>query len=541
MAHHLIGHPHRRAAQSLAGLPHRLRERNALSGRTGCWVVLTVATIALLGGVHLLPFYDYYQWLFQGHVVAGLWTGRQMGGQPLSDIYGLRLLPVPNMAAPVGIGLLNLWLPIEAAGKLFLIVGVLAFSYSYAYLARSIQQRPTVIEFTGFIWAFGFFLYKGYISYLFALALAFVIIGLLHRAVARSERGPTRATFAAVTLLGAALYLCHLLAWSVGFLATLIYALMLFRRGQRRRAGMLVATSGPALIMLAWYAAAKPSGAGVVFYGSAGEKIVSLVEPLLVFVRLNPFPAALPIGSANLVVLGAVIAVVAGSLDWPALRRRRFSRPVLWLGALLATAALLIPISSLGDLLRPDERFTLPAALIVLAALPFRDFTLRPSLAMVGVATLVLTAHFVEYRAVSGQMRSVDQAADAAVVPAGAPLLSVSLYATGTGCPTTFGPDVPALTWFGVDRAIEKGQTHANFAETSFVYSRFDQKNAPGLTMLATTLPEFVGQVLPSAPSRYAFVEVLACGRALTTVQQHLAASYEPVSAGDGFEIFRRR
>lgn len=455
------------------------RARIARRTRTGCWAFLSLVAVALVSGVHYLPFYDYYQWLFQGHIVAGLLSGRHAGGQPLSALYGLRLLPVPNLAAPVGIGLLNLWLPIEAAGKVFLVLVVLAFTYSYAYLVRSIQQRPTVLEFSGFLWAFGFFLYKGYVSYLFALALTFVIVGLLHRTVARSGAGPSWATLATVAVLGAVLYLSHLLAWSIGFLATIVYALVLARRGQRRLAGRLVLTSVPALAMLAWYAVSRPSGSGIVFYGSLGEKVVSLIEPLLLFVRLNPFPAFLPLGWANLGVGLALMAVLAYSLDWPALRAKRFPGPAIWIGALLGVAALAIPISSLGDLIRPDERFTLPAVLIVLAALPSRRLSVRPSLAVVGLATIVSAAHFGEYRAVGADMSGVDKAVDAVVMPSGAPLLSVSLYAKGTSCPTSFGPDVPALTWFGVDHAIEHGQPRANFAETSFVYSRFDQTKTP--------------------------------------------------------------
>lgn len=59
--------------------------------------------------------------------------------------------------------------------------------------------------------------------------------------------------------------------------------------------------------------------------------------------------------------------------------------------------------------------------------------------------------------------------------------------------------------------------------------------------MLAATVPEFVQQVLPTASARYSFVQVLACGQTLKTVGESLAASYQPVSSGAGFAIFRRR
>ena len=42
---------------------------------------------------------------------------------------------------------------------------------------RCLQRRPTVVEFTGFLWVFGYFLERGYVSYLFGLPIAFVAMG----------------------------------------------------------------------------------------------------------------------------------------------------------------------------------------------------------------------------------------------------------------------------------------------------------------------------------------------------------------------------
>ena len=86
---------------------------------------------------------------------------------------------MPNLAAPVLIGLLNTVLPIEAAGQVFLVVTVLGFACAFGYLVRTIQQRPTAVEFLGFPWAMGFFLYKGYLSYAFGIAGMFVLVAML--------------------------------------------------------------------------------------------------------------------------------------------------------------------------------------------------------------------------------------------------------------------------------------------------------------------------------------------------------------------------
>jgi len=504
-------------------------------------VLLSASAVVLLWSSHLLPFYDYYQWLLQGHLVAGLLSGRSTDGQPLSTLYGLRPVPVPNLATPLGIGLLNLLIPIEKAGKLYLTLGVLGFVSSFGYLVRSVQQRPTAMEFTGFIWAFGFFLYKGYTSYLFALPIAFVIIALLHRSIVNSIAGPSRATLVGVTGLGAALYLSHLLAWTVAALATAVYALTLARRGQRNSATLLMSTLLPAVAMFGWYFLAVSGGSGISWYGSVRQKGVSLVEPLLAFLPVNPFPATFPLLVANLLVWLALAAVLAWNLNWSAFREKRFSRPVFWLGTVLAAAAVLIPISGLSDLIRPDERFTLPALLVILAALPFREFRFRRAIPMVCLVVVLLGAHAVEYRAVGKAMRNVDVAADT-FLPARAPVLSVSLYVVDGGCSPSTTPliDVASLKWFSTDFAMENGQPRVNFDATSFVYARFNPNSQPGLTMMAATVPEFIHQVLPSVASTYSYVQVLGCAPNVATVEAALAPQYHSVSRGEGFEIFRR-
>ena len=80
----------------------------------------------------------------------------------------------------------------------------------------------------------GFLLYEGYLSYEFGIAGMFVLVAVLHWAVERSSPGRGR-TLLAVAALGVLRYLSHLLAWVMGGLAVLTYALVLARRGRRWR------------------------------------------------------------------------------------------------------------------------------------------------------------------------------------------------------------------------------------------------------------------------------------------------------------------
>ena len=194
---------------------------------------------------------------------------------------------MPNLAAPVLIGLFNTVLPTEAAGQVFIVVTVLGFACAFGYLVRTIQQRPTAVEFLGFPFAMGFFLYKGYLSYVFGLAGMFLLVAMLERLVRRCGEQSILLGVAGLSVL---LYLSHLLAWVMGGLAVLVYALVLARQGRRRTAAQLVAGLPPGGILAGWYVLAEHGGSGIMLYPSWRDKAIALTETLQFFLRSDPFP-----------------------------------------------------------------------------------------------------------------------------------------------------------------------------------------------------------------------------------------------------------
>jgi hypothetical protein len=516
-------------------MPMPLPVRSATRSVAVIWLVLAAATVGTLYSSHFLPFYDYYQWLFQGHVVSDLLFGTDGDSAAFGRAYSLDPVPVPNLAAPVGIGALDVILPIEAAGQLFLVLTVLGFAASFGYLVRTLQGRPTAIEYLGFLWAPGFYLYKGYLSFLVGLALVFVLVAVLHHLVA-DPSGPDRRSLVVLGVLGLLLYLSHLLAWGIGVLALLVHALVLARSGRGRRALLLLGTLLPGVVLAAWYVLAERGGSGVVLYSSWFDKAISLTETLQFFLRLDPFPPVFPVFWANLLLAVAFAVLVGSQLDRSALRAAVEGRPVLWLAGLLAGIALVLPVSMVNDLIKPDERFVMPALLFAVAALPHR--AVRP--AVTGVAGLlavaVLGLHVVEYVDVGHRIARVDAATDAAV-PAGAPLVYLTVPSR-YGCEDAPGLSVgvPVLKWFGVDHAIETGQAAVNVEETSIV--RADGPTGGGMTVLAPTLSEVPGVVLPLAAD-HPYVEAIACPSDLAGIERELAPAYRPIAHGEGYTILR--
>lgn len=499
------------------------------------WPCLSaVAVGTLLLSVPFLPFYDYHEWLFQGDVVADLISGSAAEKQVLASLYGIRAVPVPNVAAPLLIGLLNVWLPLRAAGTLFVIGSVLAFSLAFRHFVRVVQQRPTVVEYTGLLWAFGFFLYKGYLSYLFALSLFLLIIARLHKVASNVDRTPNRWTLLSLTVLGTALYFSHLMAWLCALLATAVHALALARRGDRRSAVHLSLTVLPAVVFLGWYTVAERGGAGAVFYNSLGSKAGALVEPFQIFLRLDPFLPPFSIFWANLLVVLAVAFLLLRNLDWKAVPRRADATcPCLWTAALLAVIALLIPMQIFSGLYRPDGRIIFPAVLVALGALPYRAASIHYRAATTALVGLTLVLHHFEYSTVQPAISRID-AMTKASIPAGAPMLYIAVPSQ-TGCTPSSQPSRGAntLKWLGADVALDTGQERLSFDETSFVHSRFNQVHQPGITVL---------EGLPATfEYPYPYVEAVGCPQDLAAIEQGLASSYVMVDSVEGARIFRRR
>ncbi len=497
-------------------------------------MLLVAAAIAALATPRFLPFYDYPEWLLQGQIVHDLWTGAISGGVPVSQLYTLLPVPVPNLAAPVGIALLAFALPIALAGRVFLILGVLGFGFGYAFLVRRWQGRATVLEFTGLLWAFGYFLQRGYVGYLFALPIAFVGIGLLHPVL---QQSPRRGRLAGLMALQVLAFLAHLVAWGVLVVAVGCYALAVCRRGRRVEAGRLMATAVPTVVLLAWYTVGSRDAGHLAPYGSIRDKVLSLVEALQFFLRLDPFPGVVPIFPAQLLVTLALVVIIGCNVrrrELPAALRT----PAVVVALVLAAVAVLDPIGNVNSLTKPDQRLLFPAILLLLAGLPWKPIRAWTGAATVTVVFATLVLHGVAWGSLDVPLQRTFDAVVSAVPPATS-VTTVAVPADG-GCDPGFGPSVgiPALKWFDAMRMLRLHQVRADLQETSAVMLRFDPHADPGLETLSTAAVAAAETVRATAPSMY--IEVFACPADVAVVSNGLAPQYQPVTGGDGYAVLRR-
>lgn len=509
------------------------------------WVFLSIASTLPFLVAEFPPLYDFYHWMFQGYIVKALALGGPSAAEPASSIYRFAGTPVPDTVTPVGIALLSVWMPLGLAGRVFLALCVLAFAYGFAYLVRSVQQRPTVVEYLGFVWAFGYFMYKGYDSYLFSLAVAFVAIGKLHQSTLRNGSSSGGRDLAALTGLSTVLYLCHLGGWLVFATAVVAYGLWLMRNARLKNGLQLFVTLVPAAMLLIWYVTAEGSNRGHHFYNAASDKALSLVEPMLFFLRTDPFHPVLPLFWLNLVALALLALIIVWNVE--GLHIRTNLQPLSLAAIFLVAVALIMPFSEIGGLIRPDERLIFPGLLIATTIFRLKTFTAsRGALAGLFVL-LIIGEHVWEYGQASQSIVEV-KAAIAAAVPPHTPRLSITLHAGELygGCeaqPGGFTVGTPTLKWLGLYDSLENGNLRANIMETSLVRTKADAVGSPGLTVLFMDPKDMRTQsaIGQRYAATYPFVEVFGCQKDFGVARKALAPQYAEVTEGVNFLVLRRK
>ncbi len=507
------------------------------------WGLVSLVAALPLALSEFPPLYDYFHWLYAGHLVTGLIFGVQHG-PPVAAAYTLLPVPVPNLAAPLGIGLLGGVFPRELSGSLFLALCVLAAAWGFGFLVRTVQGRPSAAEWLGWPWAYGYFLAKGYLSYLLGVGLVCFAIAVLHRSTAGATRAPSRRALGLLALLGVGLYLAHLMAWAVFAVACGVYGLALLRRGGWRGMVALAAAQAPALGLFGWYLASPRGPTTLLFYTGLSDKAIALIAPWQLFLRADPFPALVPVFWANvagLLLLGAL---------WLALVERPFlvpsARPLLAVSLLLVVGALLMPLSQISDLIRPDERLLLPALLFAVAVFRYRPLSIGRGLVTAGCILLLLGVHIVEYQRASAAMETIDDATTAAI-PRRASVLALTLYEweVGGACrrdPVGVSLGAPTLKWFALDRLAETRRQRTNLMETSFVTPRFDPTVRADLLVEQMTPGEAAAAPLGAryAPT-YSYVELFGCPADISTAQHAFAPQYSLVTTGPYYAVLHRQ
>lgn len=327
-----------------------------------CAALFAVFYASLLALWPAVPTQDGSAWVMEGSALARVLAGHGLAGCALVDA-----VP-PNAFAQLAIACLQLAVPAEHAGRVYIALCVIGLCGSLVYLARAAGARGNAVLAVLPLCA-GYPLYHGFLNYMAALpVLCFGLGALLQNPEARGLRG-----IALLLIVPCVLYSCHGTALGVWGVLLLVQCCI------RRSWQLLICAAVsfvPVLVLLALYVSQRSSeGAGVIwsagsFAATASYRLRSPMRFFSVFHGLAPTydDPSLRVLAPLLVVLnvGYALWLCVSGLRW-AVRARRSAdaqeRFLAWSTLALCACFLVMP-HDVAKMLNPAERLLLPAAVI---------------------------------------------------------------------------------------------------------------------------------------------------------------------------------
>jgi hypothetical protein len=405
--------PHRTAHGNLRAMP--APEPQHLSPRAFAPMFLVLFAIAALPFMvcGILPLVDYPNHLARMAVLA-----RLPHDATLAQFYRVVWQPIPNLAMDAIVPPLLGSMPLEVAGKSFVLLTFLLLAGGPALLHRALTGRWSVWTLLAFLFLFGRLLLWGVLNYLFGLGLAFCALALL---AAIAKRGAGLRLIVG-SIAAVAIYFAHLMAFGIYALILIgIEATPLLRAPGQTLRRLAIAALPLAVPLAIWLASG--SGGALVAFSPPLRKLDLLYSTFDLYHR--PFDIAC-------FALFVMVLAVAFGRRWLALAPS-FALPL----ALLVLAYLVMPTQIAGAS-GVDRRMPLAIALLLCAGtswvaprpqLEWRLLGAAAVMFVVRIAAVALSWHMsdVEYRPLVASLDTLPVGARLAIA---APPEAVNVQAT---------------------------------------------------------------------------------------------------------------
>lgn len=442
----------------------------------------------------------------------------------------------------------------ELSGKLFFLLSSVVFVGGASYAIRSVQGRPTAIEYLPLAWVYDRYVYDGILNYHLSVGICLLAIGYLHRSTRGGQEAPPSRALAALACLGVATYLSHILGWLCLCLGVATYSCAVCLRRRNLDGFRAVASMLPAGCLLGWYLLGRSGPVHVVLYPSLATKMYTWAPVFLLFFRLEPFGIQPPVPLAlNLAALGTMASLVVGLAARRSARQARpvFDPPCAASALACLVCAALIPFYLFAGMGPPDARFLQPAMWLGVACVRYRPVTRRHLSLVVALVTLVWAVNLTQFARVQPLLAEAFDKLRAAI-PADARVYSVSLRspphslrdAVRGRSLADFTVGLPMLDYFDLYRFMHEEQYDADLGMFAVGLLRARPSARPpqlALHVLPRTDLEASADAVMAGAATYDFVELFGDADDIRLVGALLASQFRPAAEGTNFLLLARR
>jgi hypothetical protein len=370
----------------------------------GILFVCSIGFVALpIFSVQMLSINDYYNHLGRTFVLL-----HYRDYSTLSEFFLPNWELLPNLAFDSWMVVFGHYLPIEIAGKLFVLTTIALVLSGVVLLHRALFCRWSLWPFLALVFLHNRLLLVGLLNFLFGIGLWLHALALW---VYCKRRAGNMVRLAALGCAALVIYFVHLFALGILAVTIAVYELYVFWSAKQpwsRKAGELVAAASafiPAILVLAYL---SPEGGGltVIRYREFSTRLAAFAVPLLYHPRLE---------TIGFVVLVAVIGWAAAT------KALKFNRPVIAGVVVLFFLQLLMP-NVIGTAEGADHRIPIAMMLLTIAAIDLRPAPRSQaiSIALAGGAIFAFHVATLEVRWVQDQPIYADAAAGLSSIPPGA-------------------------------------------------------------------------------------------------------------------------
>lgn len=357
-----------------------------LRGRKVYWALFALINLALVLPLWMTkypPLMDYTNHLARAYILHNY-----DHVETFKSSYVKVIEPIPNLAFDLIAPFFMKVCRVEVAGKIFLTLTLLLFTFGCHLLGSVIHGSPTWLAFSSALFAYNSMFIMGFVNYMFGLGMFFISAAVW----LRFRRRWSPATVAVMSLLAFAGFLSHLSAYL--FLGVTIVVVTAFDYLSARtiNRNMFIGLLPLVPPLLAFVAFMEGSGrVGGIEWNTALGKIIGALALILSYHYF--LDAAL-----GLILLGLALSLYFKS------KNAQVKWAIITAGSIFAILYLVFP-KTLFTSGGADARFVPPAAVLILLAISFEVNKRVAQYALV----IFLAVSFIRVGSIWHEWRSLDK------------------------------------------------------------------------------------------------------------------------------------